>query len=201
MSAQQFQKLFQPGRIGKLEIRNRIIMGPMGTGFAEPDGRYSQRQIDFYVARAKGGAGLITAGVTKAEGEIDKPPSFVVSRLDSLVQIPRANDLVERVHDYGAKIAIQLSVGLGRNADWASPERIPISASAVPATMNPDILCHELSVEEIKRLIQAFAEAAERAVMAGFDMIEIHNHAGYIQDQFMSPLWNKRSDEYGGDLE
>lgn len=201
MTSQQFQKLFQPGRIGKLEIRNRIIMGPMGTGFAEPDGRYSQRQIDFYVARAKGGAGLITAGVTKAEGEIDKAPSFVVSRLDSVVQIPRANDLVERVHDYGAKIAIQLSVGLGRNADWASPERIPISASAVPATMNPDVLCHELSVEEIKRLIQAFAEAAERAVMAGFDMIELHNHAGYIQDQFMSPLWNKRSDEYGGDLE
>lgn len=201
MSEQQFQKLFQPGRIGKLEIRNRIIMGPMGTGFADLDGRYSEPQIDYYVARAKGGAGLITAGITKVEGEIDKPPSFVISMLDSVAQIPRANNLVERVHDYGAKIAVQLSAGLGRNADWASPERIPISASAVPAFMNPAVLCRALTKAEIKMIVQAFADAAERAVTAGFDMIEIHNHAGYIQDQFMSPLWNKRTDEYGGDLE
>ena len=80
----------------------------------------------------------------------------------------------------------------------ASPERIPISASAVPAIQDPGILCHELRVEEIKKIVLACGDAAERAVKAGFDMIEIHAHAGYIIDQFMTPLWNKRKDEYGG---
>ena len=199
--AQRFPKLFQPGRIGKLEIGNRIIMAPMETRLAEPDGRYSQRLIDYFVARAKGGVGLILTGLTMVESEISPYHDLLTTYLDAPYQIPGTSDLVEAVHDYGVKIGVQFSAGLGRNIHGASPEKVPVSASAVPAFTDPRILCRELSVEEIKKIILAFGDAAERAVTAGFDMIELHAHAGYLIDQFMTPLWNKRKDEYGGDIE
>jgi 2-enoate reductase len=199
--AQQFERLFQPGRIGEMEVRNRIVMSPMGTGFAELDGCYSQRQIDWYAARAKGGAGLIEVEGTAVEREIVTLPPSPVPTLDSHMKIPRAYELTTAVHDYGAKISVQLSVGAGRNTVVADPNHPPISSSAIPAFFNPDVLCRPLSVEEIMTLIQAFADASERAMMAGFDMISIHNHSGYLLDQFISPLWNKRNDEYGGDFE
>ena len=198
---QRFPKLFQPGRIGKLEIKNRIVMAPMATLMAERDGRYSQQQIDYFAIRAKGGAGLIMTEATMVEREISPPADILIAYMDSPYHIARAGDLVDAVHDYGAKICVQHSCGPGRNMAGASPERIPISASAVPAFGNHSILCHELTVEEIKKIVRACGDAAQRAVVAGFDMIEIHAHAGYLIDQFMTPLWNKRSDEYGGDLE
>ena len=196
-----FKKLFEPGRIGKMEVKNRIVMAPMATGFAELDGRYSQRQIDWYVARAKGGAGLIEVEACIVEREICTLVQFPFNAMDTTLQIPRANELTMAVHDYGAKISVQLSLSQGKNSYAASLENPPISASAIPSFINPDILCRPLSIEEIKKLIQAFTDACERAVWAGFDMISIHNHAGYLLDQFISPLWNKRNDEYGGDLE
>jgi 2-enoate reductase len=198
---QKFPKLLQPGHIGKLELRNRIIMAPMLTAYAELDGGYSQRQIDYYTARAKGGVGLIIAEANRVERKVQPHFGFLTNCMDSNFYIPRANDLVETVHDYGAKIGVQLSPGPGRCISGASPEKIPVSASAVPAFSNLNILCRELTKAEIKMIVQAFADAAERAAKAGFDMIEIHAHVGYLIDQFMTPLWNKRNDEYGGDFE
>jgi 2-enoate reductase len=197
----RFPKLFQPGHIGKLEIKNRIVLAPMGTMYVNLDGSYSQREIDYLVARAKGGAGLILTGATAVEKQVNPPDYPLAAYMDSNWQIPRASDLVDAVHDYGAKIGIQLSPGSGRNMPEASSERTPVSASAVPIIGDPDVLCHELKVEEIKKIILACGDAAQRAVRAGFDMIEIHAHAGYLVDQFMTPLWNKRNDEYGGDIE
>jgi 2-enoate reductase len=197
----RFPKLFQPGRIGKLEIKNRIVMAPMGTNFAEIDGRYSERQIDWYAGRAKGGAGLIEVEGCPVEKDIIvlPPPPFNI--MDSPKKIPRANELTTAVHDYGAKISVQLSLGMGRNQLSPSSENPPRSASAIPALFNPDILCSPLTVEEIEKLVQCFADACERVMWAGFDMISIHNHAGYLLDQFISPLWNMREDKYGGDLD
>jgi len=183
----QFPRLFQPGRIGRLETKNRIVMAPMGAGFAEPDGRISQRQIDYYAARARGGVGLIILESSRIERVLEPACS--------------AADLVDAVHDYGAKICFQLNLGLGRYVDWASPQRIPISASALPALLCPDVLCRPLTVEEIARLVQAAADSARRAVVAGFEMIEIHAHTGYLIDQFMTSFWNKRADAYGGDID
>jgi len=197
----QFPKLFQPGYIGNLELRNRIVMAPMGAGFAELDGRISQRQIDYYAARAKGGVGLIILESSRIERVLEPAWTFALPALDSDTLIAGAADLVDAVHDYEAKICFQLNLGLGRYVDWASPQRIPISASALPAFLNPDVLCRPLTVEEIARMVQAAADSARRAVVAGFDMIEIHAHTGYLIDQFMSSLWNKRTDEYGGDLD
>lgn len=197
---QRFPKLFQPGHIGKLEIRNRIIMAPMAQMWAEIDGRFSQQQIDYYATRAKGGTGLIITEATFVEKKISPPDDPLAVYMDSPYHISRASELVEAVHDYGVKIAVQLSPGGGRNMGGASSERVPISASALPATWNPSVLCHELTAEEIKKIVQACGDAAQRAVKAGFDMIEIHGHSGYLIDGFMTSLWNKRSDEYGGDI-
>ena len=196
-----FPKLFEPGRIGKLETRNRIISSPLAPCFAEPDGRFSLRDIAYLVAKAKGGVGLIITGVTKVEREIEPLPDFAVFACDSEQLFGRMCETVDAVHDYGTKMGIQLNPGFGRNAYWRSPSIIPVAASAVPSIYYPDVLCRELSIEEIKRLVQAFGDAALRAAMAGLDMIEITGASGYLIDEFMAPLWNKRSDEYGGSIE
>ncbi|MEJ2738616.1 MAG: FAD-dependent oxidoreductase [Dehalococcoidia bacterium] len=198
---QQFPNLFQPGYIGKVEIKNRVIMAPMAQMWAEIDGRFSQQQIDYYATRAKGGAGLIITEANFVEKKISPPSDPLAVYMDSSYHVPRASELVDAVHDFGAKIAIQLSPGPGRNMGGASPERIPISASAIPSFRDPGILCHELTIDEIKEILKACGEAAERVALAGFDIIEIHAHNGYLIDNFMTPLWNKRTDEYGGNIE
>jgi 2-enoate reductase len=198
---QQFPNLFKPGAIGKLKVKNRIIMAPMAQMWAEIDGRFSQQQIDYYATRAKGGAGLIITEANFVEKKISPPSDPLAVYMDSSYHVPRASELVDAVHDFGAKIAIQLSPGPGRNMAGASPERIPVSASAIPSFRDSSILCHELTINEIEKIIEACGEAAQRAALAGFDMIEIHAHNGYLIDNFMTPLWNKRTDEYGGDIE
>lgn len=201
MAKNRFPNLFLPGHIGKLEVKNRIVMAPMAACFEDSDGTFSQRAIDYFVARAKGGTGLIMTGASRVDRRIEAPPTWAVPWIDSDMQIAKASDLVEAVHDYGTKICIQLSAGVGRQADWASPERPPIAPSPIPSFVNPSVACHELTVEEIKGIIQAHTEASKRILVAGFDMIEFHAHTGYLIDEFMTPLWNKRTDEYGGNLE
>ncbi len=196
-----FPKLFEEGRIGKLEVKNRIIMAPMAVGLSEPDGRFTQRAIDYFAARARGGAGIIMTNLVKPERVIEPDPDRIIGVFDSHTLIPSATDLVEAVHDFGAKICLQLGPAVGRNMLRVSKKMPPISASAVPAVFNPKVLCRELKRDEIKELMRAFSLSAQRAVMAGFDMIEFHAHCGYLIDQFMTPLWNKRTDEYGGDLD
>jgi 2,4-dienoyl-CoA reductase-like NADH-dependent reductase (Old Yellow Enzyme family) len=200
-----FQKLFTPGYIGKLGIPNRIVMPPMGTGYGHLDGSVSQREMDYYTARARGGAGLIIITATKVE-RLMEPSSFALGShfgaIDSDSLIAALADLAEAVHDYGAKIALQLTSAFGQNASVFTPEKVPpVSASAIPVIMNPAVICRPLTIEEIHFIVEAFGMAARRAMMAGFDMVELHGHAGYLIDQFISRLWNKREDEYGGDLD
>ncbi|MBW1900842.1 MAG: FAD-dependent oxidoreductase [Deltaproteobacteria bacterium] len=201
MKAPNFPNLFQPGQIGKLEVKNRIIMAPMAVGLSEPDGRFTQRAIDYFAARARGGAGIIMTNLVKPERVIEPDPERVIGVFDSHTLIPSASELVDAVHDFGAKICLQLGPAVGRNMLTVTKRVPPISASPVPSVFNPNILCRELTLEEINGLVQAFARSAQLAAVAGFDMIEFHAHCGYLIDQFMSSLWNKRTDEYGGDLD
>jgi len=173
----------------------------MGVGFAEPDGSFTQRQIDYYAARAKGGVGLIITESSRVEREIEDLLTYNLVALDSNMLIQGAGDFVDAMHDWGAKVCLQLSSGLGKDIDWASPNKIPVSSSPQPAFVNPDVLARELTIEEIERIVQANADSAGRALMAGFDMIEIHAHIGFLLDQFMGSVWNKRTDKYGGDLD
>ncbi len=120
-----FRNLMKPGRIGKMELKNRIIMPAMGTALAEPDGRYSWRQIDYYTERARGGAGLIITETAKVEIDIDVPLAFPMAHAYSDLQVQRMADLAYAVHPYGAKIALQMTAGYGRQGSAADPNNPP----------------------------------------------------------------------------
>ena len=207
MTVGTHSKLFKPIEIGKVQIKNRIALAPMGPlGMTTQEGGYSQRAVDYYAERAKGGTGLIITGAVKVENEIEKinMPVLACIALNPLHFILTASELTEAVHPYGAKIFIQLTAGFGRSG--APPSRRllaghPVAPSAIPNYWDPTVTCRELTTEEIERLVQRFGEAAQIAVEAGFDGIEIHAvHEGYLLDQFTIAMFNKRTDKYGGDL-
>jgi 2-enoate reductase len=206
----KIEKLFEPGRIGKLLIKNRIAMAPMGIiGLIEPDGRISQRVIDYYVARAKGGVGLIITGLCLPILDIEFGPlkkqgiSFV-PRIDSPDVIPMLRHLADSVHSHGAKIAIQLTAGFGRVFNphlLALLNLEAVGASAVPNVWDQKVFTRELTTGEVDAIVESFNTAAEIVKTAGIDAIELHGHEGYLMDQFTTSLWNKRKDKYGGDLD
>ena len=198
-------KLFEPGRIGTLEIRNRLVMAPMAIGgMVEPDGRFSEQAIAYYRERAKGGVGLIITGLTTVESEIEKNLLngwAAFPRLDSGAYVPRLSRLVDSIHDYGARLALQLTAGFGRVApQFLIKQGRPPGPSAVPCFHNAAVSTREMTVEEIRRLVKAFARAARVVQAAGVDAIELHGHEGYLLDQFKTALWNHRQDKYGGSL-
>ncbi len=196
-------KLFEPGRIGRLSLKNRIVMAPIGSLGGEPveDWRFSQRDIDFYTARAKGGAGLIITSAALPSRRLESSAGLPV--VNNLRCVRWLNDLVEAVHDYGAKICGQLYLGIGRvkPPDRALPHGGLVSASAVPAFWDPTIICREITTEEVEQLIKDFEFSARIISSAGMNAIEINAHRGYLLDQFMTALWNKRTDKYGGNLD
>ena len=121
--------------------------------------------------------------------------------MDSGAYVPRLSKLADAIHDYGAKLAIQLTAGFGRVAPhFLMRQGRPPAPSAVPCYHNPNESTREMTLEEIQRLIKAFATAARIAQSAGADAVELHGHEGYLLDQFKTALWNKRTDRYGGDL-
>ena len=200
-------KLFEPGKIGKLPLKNRIVMAAMGCGgLAQPDGRLSPRGIDHFAARAKGGTGLIITGFLRVTRELEQMPGKAFVRnlvVDDAMYLTWLNELADAVHDYGAKIAVQLTAGQGRVTfpDYVRKEGIAVAPSTLPSFWNPNVMARELTLEEIERLVQSFERAAEIVRDAGIDAIELHGHEGYLFDQFKTALWNKRTDKYGGDLE
>lgn len=196
-------KLFEAGRIGSMELKNRIVMAAMGTrGLCELDGRYSQRGIDYFVARAAGGTGLIITGAMPVHVD-DRLADGIWSihpRVDNQIYVARLNELAQGVHHYGAKIAAQLSAGLGRVGHITGSLQ-PTAPSSVPCFWDPKVTTRAMTLEEIRALIKAFGKAGKILKLAEFDAIELHGHAGYLFDQFKTALWNKRTDQYGGSLE
>ena len=179
-------------------------MSAMATGtLTEPDGNFSQEAIEFYTARAKGGTGLIITGSTRVDTTIEYSaglPLFYV--VNSPAYMTRLKELAESLHGFGAKIAIQLTSGLGRYLGVDALRKYgAIAPSAVPCFWDPRITARSMTTGEIKKLVSAFDNSAEILRAAGVDAIEINAHNGYLADQFQTALWNKRTDEYGGDLE
>ena len=200
----KYSNLFKPIKIGELEIKNRIAMSPMHIfGLTTLGGAFSQRAIDYYIERARGGTGLIITGITKVENEIEKRPinSIPCLSINPIHFIQTASELTEGVHAYGARIFIQLTAGFGRVGEPWDILGQPIAPSAIPNYWDPTITCREMATEEVERLVKAFGKAAKVAVMAGFDGIEIHAmHEGYLIDQFTIAMFNRRTDKYGGNL-
>jgi 2-enoate reductase len=188
--------LFDRTRIGKMKLKNRIFMSPMGTG-TDPDGGFSEQSREYYEERARGGFGLVILGATTCTTKYEPKPCNV---LDSQPMVERLQRVVESCHAYGAKVCLQISAGIGRMA-FSDPHTPPYAASAVPGTYFPDMLCRPLSIEQIHDIEESFGNTAMWAKAAGCDAIMVQGYGGYLIDQFMSELWNKREDEYGGSLE
>lgn len=190
-------RIFTPFRISSLVLRNRIVMPAMGTGFAKRDGSITEKLINYYRARARGGVGLIIVEETAVEarglGYGYQLRIYEDSHLDGLGELARA------VHDEGAKVFIQLAHA-GRQTLPAVIKDTPVAPSPVPC-LKFKHTPRELSIREIKDIEGAFVAGADKAKALGFDGVELHAAHGYLLCEFLSPLSNHRKDEYGGDLE
>lgn len=199
----QLTKLFEPGRIGRMELKNRLVMAPMGTRTSDDEGFITQRTIDFYVARANGGVGLIISQTTPCVPEKVRTPDRAY--LDDDKFIPSLSKLAEAVHAHGSKMAIQLVhygvAAAPMRVSLEHPELIElVGPSAVPSVRFSETP-REMSRQDIEFFVESFAEGARRVKDAGFDAVEIHGAHGYLISTFLSPRSNIRTDEYGGSPE
>lgn len=201
----KYQTLFTPIQIGKLTLKNRFAMAPMGPlGLGDSEGGWNQRGIDYYTRRAQGGTGLIITGVTFSDCEVETQsmPNAPNSTYNPVHFVRTSREMTERVHAYGAKIFLQMSGGFGRvTIPTNLGEFPPVAPSPIPHRWL-DKTCRELTRDEIHKIIESFGKGAFNAKRAGFDGVEIHAvHEGYLIDQFAIAFFNHRTDEYGGSLE
>lgn len=194
-----YNKLFSSGNIGKVKIKNRLVMAPMTSGLANLDGTPTKEMISFYEARAIGEAGLIileSAKINEVHGSL-LMRQLSVARDKNIA--PLAN-LAQTVHKHGSKVMVQLNHP-GRQTISALIGGQPVvSASAIPCKSLKQET-RALTTEEVKELIKQFIDGAKRVQKAGFDGVELHAAHGYLLQQFLSPYTNKREDEYGGSFE
>ena len=197
--------LFSPISIGKVSIKNRFAMAPMGPlGLGDAQGGFNQRGIDYYTARARGGTGLIITGVTFVDNTIEEHgmPNCPNSTYNPVQFVRTAREMTERVHAYNARIFLQMSGGFGRVTIPTNLGEFPPVAPSPIQHRWLDKTCRALTVDEIHKLVRDFGEGAYNAKRAGFDGVQIHAvHEGYLIDQFAISLFNQRTDEYGGSLE
>ena len=201
----KYRTLFTPIQIGKLTLKNRFAMAPMGPlGLGDSEGGWNQRGIDYYTRRAQGGTGLIITGVTFSDCEVETQsmPNAPNSTYNPVHFVRTSREMTERVHAYGAKIFLQMSGGFGRvTIPTNLGEFPPVAPSPIPHRWL-DKTCRELTRDEIHKIIESFGKGAFNAKRAGFDGVEIHAvHEGYLIDQFAIAFFNHRTDEYGGSLE
>jgi 2,4-dienoyl-CoA reductase (NADPH2) len=191
-----FPYLFTPVKINQMELPNRIVMTAMHMGYT-PEGEVTDRLIDFYVPRARGGAGLIIVGGCPIDNNAGMP-SMICIQDDKF--IPGLKRLTEAVQSNGAKIAAQLYQAGRYTHSSLIAGRTPFSASAVRSKLTGETP-RALELAEIADVQAKFAEAALRAQKAGFDAVEVLASAGYLISQFLSNVTNKREDAYGGSFE
>ena len=194
----KYTHIFEPLTIKNMTLKNRIVMTPMGTNYGEQNGEMSFLHINYYEQRAKGGTGLLiveNASVDSPEGS----NGTTQIRIDHDSYIPRLFKLSETVHKHGSCIAIQINHA-GASAQSARTNMQPVSASNIPSKAGGEIP-RPLEKEEILHIVKKYGEAAKRAQIAGFDAVEIHAGHSYLLSQFLSPITNKRTDEFGGSPE
>ena len=192
--------LFQPGRIGTMQLRNRFVQAPIFTQFASTFGEVDDKLIEYHRARARGGVGLIITENTSIDWEVGRTAGHPM-RIDHDRFIGGLSNLVDAVHGEGAKIAVQLH-HTGRQNSQSNTERneppLAPTAGITSAFGTPPRAIEE---HEIPGLIDQYVQGARRAVAAGFDAVELHGAHGYLLGQFLSPFTNKRTDGWGGSLE
>ncbi|MFP3090337.1 NAD(P)/FAD-dependent oxidoreductase [Treponema sp. TIM-1] len=197
-----YNSIFSPIQINRLTIKNRVVMAPMGNlDMCEETGRPSNKMIQYFLARAKGGVGLITTGLIPISHGID-PTVTEMGQLSYFPRIDRSRtvfagwrDLAQGCHSYGNRIFIQLTAGLGR---VGSPEclinsaKFPVSASINPNFYISAIPCMPISDGKLRRIIKNAGQAAADAQFAGIDGVYLHGHEGYLLEQLSNRAFNRR---------
>jgi 2,4-dienoyl-CoA reductase-like NADH-dependent reductase (Old Yellow Enzyme family) len=189
--------MFEPGTINGLHLRNRLVRSATWEGMCAADGRPTSKLVRFYTELARGGIGLIITGYTFVRPEGKQLPGKMGIHSDDFADEHRR--LTQAVHDAGGCLAIQL-VHAGGQANADQIGRRPVAPSAVKADQFLEVP-DELSIPEIHAIATAFGQAAARAKAWGFDAVQLHGAHGYLINQFLSPLTNRRTDEYGGTTE
>ena len=196
----KFPKLFEPGQIGNVGLKNRVIKAPQHTGLANPDGSVTDRMIRYYKDVALGGVSMVIVEYAWIDNDASRasPCQLGIANMD---HIPGLSLLAQTIQANGAKAAIQISHAGRQKFTLSRPIKAPstvpweeIYAAGCPP---PEVL----TFEEIQQIVKSFGEAAKRAKTADFDMVEIHACHGYLISNFLSPRTNKRTDWYGGSLE
>jgi 2,4-dienoyl-CoA reductase-like NADH-dependent reductase (Old Yellow Enzyme family)/thioredoxin reductase len=210
MATNQFPNLFQPFEIGTLKLKNRIVMPPMGTNFAEPDapGFITERHRSYYGERAKGGVGLIIFEGTRVNPKRMARKGGPDLHGDQF--ITSFKELTELIKEGGARCAVQLAdrgrignlkvdfSGTFDKSDTKEGEYVGASAKAHPMS---GVVAEELPAKQLEEIAGYFAAAATRARKAGFDAVELHGAHGVLLNEFLSPYSNQRTDAFGGDLD
>ncbi|MFH1436591.1 MAG: FAD-dependent oxidoreductase [Pseudomonadota bacterium] len=196
----ELKHLFSPASIGTMELRNRIVMAPMATDFADDDGKVSQRLTDYLAARAEGGVGLIILEATTIDETFPYMPRSVGLWDDRL--IPGMRGLVDAVHAHGAKLAPQIVHPGPKSLSTIINGTQTVGPTAGIVNNITKRRCRELAAGEIREICRQFGRAAARAREAGCDGMELHAAHGYmLAGSFLSPLRNRRADAYGGSLQ
>ena len=194
-----FSSLYSPGKIGTLDLKNRLIMAAMGVPLAGAEGEVTDKMIAFYRARAAGGVGLVTTSFASISPDATFPLTLCIH--DDRY-IPGLRRLVDATHEAGAKLCVQLMhpglllLFLG----WVA-EGVTVKVPSITPRLKKDVPYHELSHADIDRYVELFAEAALRARKSGADAVELHASNGCLVSTFLTPITNRRTDEYGGSAE
>jgi 2,4-dienoyl-CoA reductase-like NADH-dependent reductase (Old Yellow Enzyme family) len=189
--------LFEETTINGMTMRNRMIRSATWEGMCEQDGRPTKKLIDWYHNLAQGGIGLIISGNTTVRPEGKQVPGTMGIHTEDFAR--DYENLTRTVHDAGCKIAVQL-VHAGGQTDAKTAGRQPLAPSAVQVDQFSEMPA-ELTKDEINDIVTAFGEGARRAKTWGFDAMQLHGAHGYLINQFLSPLTNRRTDPYGGSIE
>lgn len=195
-----YEKIFTPIKIGNVEISNRLFMPPMATGIGDETRLVDVSQKEYYVARAKGGIGLINTSAFA----VDLDTAGLVEAGQPSLTLPgsgeKLKELVDEVHKTDSKIAVQILHPGRQTNGMINPGKDIVAPSAIPEVFYMDTP-RALTNEEVKEMIQKFIRAGKIAYEAGVDGVEIHAAHGYLIGEFMSPRANERTDEYGGSFE
>ncbi len=218
----KYQALFTPWKVGNVEIKNRIVMCPMGGtslfGWMEHTGNHFDREAaNFFLEKAKNNVGLIIPGIAPIKSTF--MGQWLYQNKKMFVEL---KEYMKELHKTGAKLFVQLTAGMGRS--WAIPtplvalHNMPVvrdiikpiinipyqsaSPSELPSRWSDKVTCRAITVKEIEQIVDAFAKTAALCKEAGVDGVEVHAvHEGYLIDQFTLPYTNKRTDKYGGSFE
>ncbi len=206
-------KLFTAGKIGKMEVKNRLAFAPIGHGFTfgtKPDGFLTERLLAFYEARAKGGVGLIQLTVASLGRPYASQLIFGPGVLGMMTDdhIAGCRRFVDAIHAYDTKISFSLghqgaalAGPIQRRPPLEYPELLRVIAPTASRDPQTGFWTQTITKDDIEGLLEAFAQAAKRGKMSGFDAARIHAGHGYLLHQFLSPRTNQRKDEYGGSIE